>query len=199
MKEVIEAIRSFVLNFFTCRECADNFRTETQDYIHHLSKPYDAVLYMWTVHNSVNKRLERDESTDPYHPKTIFPTKSECPECYSNTTKTEPVWVEKEVIAFLTSFYSRSKLEGIKELDTLTNKIEKKFDTIVSPINFQKKRDLGIELDDSNSDIIQKEIKIDFRSKIFIVFTIAYIVVMLRLFYVYFSFARISKLKKHII
>ena len=29
MKEVVEGIRSFVLNFFTCRECAENFERET--------------------------------------------------------------------------------------------------------------------------------------------------------------------------
>jgi uncharacterized C2H2 Zn-finger protein len=47
VREVVEAIRGFVLNFFTCRECAENFEKETEDYLRHLKKPHDAVQYIW--------------------------------------------------------------------------------------------------------------------------------------------------------
>ena len=190
-----------MLNFFTCGECADNFRTETEDYIKHLSKPYDAIQYMWTVHNSVNKRLEKDESTDPYHPKIMFPSKSQCPKCYSNTTdEHEPVWVETEVTAFLITFYSRSRIEGIKELDKLNNKIDKKYVSVSSAKNSQKKRDIPILFDnfDSRVDSKQKITQADLSSKVFSVLTIASVFFIL--LYVYFSFVKKkSKLKKHII
>jgi hypothetical protein len=47
VKEVFEAIRMYVLNFFGCKECAENFASETEDYERYFKKPYDAVNYLW--------------------------------------------------------------------------------------------------------------------------------------------------------
>ena len=47
VREIIEGVRLFVFNFFSCRECAENFKKETEDYLRYLSKPYDAIQYLW--------------------------------------------------------------------------------------------------------------------------------------------------------
>ena len=47
VKEVIEAIRLFVENFFTCKECVENFLKETTERSKFLNKPNDAVEYLW--------------------------------------------------------------------------------------------------------------------------------------------------------
>ncbi len=46
--EVILAIRKFVTNFFGCKECAENFAKETNDFANRLIKPQDPVIYLWT-------------------------------------------------------------------------------------------------------------------------------------------------------
>lgn len=125
IEEVINAIRLFVLNFFTCKECSQNFELETANFKSHLTntEPHSAVIYFWKVHNSVNKRLEKDITTDPAHPKIQFPSRAQCPKCYkpnvdSNTVKDyESQFVLKEVAAYLLSFYSKFQIEGVMELE----------------------------------------------------------------------------------
>jgi thiol oxidase len=107
--EVIDGIRLFVENFFGCKECSKNFVKETKDRAKHLHKENDAILYLWTVHNKVNTRLNKEAPTfqDPQHPKIIFPSRTQCPKCYLNTIKKEPiVWDTTEIVAFLFKFYS---------------------------------------------------------------------------------------------
>ena len=125
IEEVINAIRLFVLNFFTCKECSQNFELETKEFKSHLSQndPNSAVIYFWKVHNTVNKRLEKDLTTDPAHPKIQFPSKSQCPQCYKsnvdpNTAKVyESQFDLKEVASYLISFYSKFQIEGVMELE----------------------------------------------------------------------------------
>lgn len=47
MTEVIEGIRHFVLNFFGCRECSQNFAKEIDGYKSQLVNPEDPILYLW--------------------------------------------------------------------------------------------------------------------------------------------------------
>ena len=127
VSEVVEGIRLFVLNFFTCRECASNFELEIDGYQNHLVKPHDAVIYMWRVHNSVNRRLYADPKSqhDPHHPKVQFPTRIQCPKCYmrslpgiqANKDKQTNLvdedgtrWNMRYVLGFLRSFYSRANI-----------------------------------------------------------------------------------------
>ncbi len=122
--EVINAIRLFVFNFFTCKECVQNFEMETADWESHLSYPYDAVKYLWEVHNSVNDRLKKEGNNDPMYPKDFFPTKVLCPKCYkdSNSLKAgESPFESKEVLAFLQLYYSKFRIEGA--VDTNLKKV----------------------------------------------------------------------------
>ena len=43
----------------------------------------EAVLWLWTVHNRVNKRLQSDITTDPEHPKIQFPAAGMCQACWT--------------------------------------------------------------------------------------------------------------------
>lgn len=207
----------FVINFFTCNECANNFRTETENYIRYLSKPYDAVQYLWTIHNSVNKRLKTDISTDPLHPKQLFPSKSQCPKCYlpninvENLADHESPWITNEVLLFLTSFYSKYQIEGIRELDekelvnkTLSHKLSIKSYDYEADDNIGKdllitkrqgKRLNSIHLEQQQLQQLPEN-EFDLKFNIFIAFSFLSILV---LFYSYFNFKRKFKLKKHII
>ncbi|RMZ95441.1 Sulfhydryl oxidase, partial [Brachionus plicatilis] len=106
LREVIDSVRFFVKHFFRCSECSKNFKKETYDYLDHLKKPQDAVLYLWKVHNSVNKRLANDITEDPVYPKDQFPSKTLCPDCYDNNNQ----WIEQRVFDFLVSFYSSKNM-----------------------------------------------------------------------------------------
>ncbi len=120
VQEVVNAIRLFVFNFFTCKECVENFKMETENWKSHLAYSYDAVKYLWKVHNSVNERLKKEENNDPAHPKELFPSKAQCPKCYrdSNDLKAgEPPFVSSEVLAYLQLYYSKFHIEGAAEMN----------------------------------------------------------------------------------
>ena len=42
---MVEAVIGFVGNFFSCKECSENFVRETKNRL--IMKPYDAVKYLW--------------------------------------------------------------------------------------------------------------------------------------------------------
>jgi thiol oxidase len=137
VKECIYAIRLFVLNFFSCKECSDNFNKETQDWQNNLNKKNDAVLYLWKVHNSVNKRLSKEEGNDPMFPKKLFPSKQQCQKCYldnennQNTNSSNPfdesLFDLNEVFNFLINYYSKEAIEISSSLALLDNQPVIKF------------------------------------------------------------------------
>ena len=59
-----------------------NLGMETETWKSHLTYTYDAVKYLWTVHNSVNERLKKEDNNDPSYPKSVFPSRDQCPKCY---------------------------------------------------------------------------------------------------------------------
>lgn len=114
VKEVIKGIRLFVINFFTCSECSQNFKMETKDWSSHLSQPFDAVKYIWEIHNRVNERLKTEKgNNDPKYPKEIYPNKSQCSKCYNADLS----FNENEVVNYLVSFYSKFQIEGAIQLE----------------------------------------------------------------------------------
>lgn len=118
IQEVVNGIRVFVLNFFTCKDCSQHFKLETENWQNHLNEPYDAVKYIWYIHNKVNERLKNEDNNDPVYPKIQFPNKTQCSKCFKeNTNANESPFIESEVIQYLTSFYSKFQIEGVMELD----------------------------------------------------------------------------------
>lgn len=119
VKEVVNAMRLFVLNFFTCKDCSQNFYKETEGWESELVDPYSAVKYIWKVHNKVNMRLKKEDTdlklSDPAFPKALFPSKAQCADCYAPNE--EEKLIEEEVLKFLVSFYSKFQIEGVLELE----------------------------------------------------------------------------------
>jgi hypothetical protein len=72
--------------------------------------PEDTALWLWKAHNRANKRLSGDASEDPSFPKQQFPPSSICPQC--RTTNGE--FDEKEVLKFLTLYYSDIKTDQVR-------------------------------------------------------------------------------------
>ena len=105
---------------------------------------------------------------------------------------------------FFDCWYNYGLLKGVivsyQNNRISSNKIDKKYVSVSSAKNSQKKRDIPILFDnfDSRVDSEQKITQADLNSKVFSVLTIASVFFIL--LYVYFSFVKKkSKLKKHII
>ena len=76
-----------------------------------VTKSDEAAIWLWRAHNIVNKRLAGDMTEDPKHPKVQFPTRTQCPACFSGKKYFEPI-----IISFLHSFYGKAAMK----LDSLT-------------------------------------------------------------------------------
>ncbi|CAD5113897.1 DgyrCDS3056 [Dimorphilus gyrociliatus] len=104
--QIVRNIRDYVVNFFSCTKCAQNFEKETADLDKSIGKTdKDAVLYLWRIHNHVNERLskEKDSLVDPRHPKLQFPGKTLCKECRIDDNA--DTFKEDVVFNFLQDFY----------------------------------------------------------------------------------------------
>ena len=108
-------MRSFIINFFGCTECAENFKKETKTFTEDPASVVrsndDAILYLWRIHNSVNKRLHGDVTEDPQHPKIQFPSAQMCRTC-----RTGGDWNTTNVLAFLKDVYSYAKIAKDSEI-----------------------------------------------------------------------------------
>jgi len=108
-REVLNAMKNYVDNFFSCRECASHFMSMIKNgsSIEHEVKSYkDAVLFLWSKHNEVNLRLQGDETDDPFYPKALYPTKNFCSKCYVNSENPDP----RKTFNFLHNLYSKESL-----------------------------------------------------------------------------------------
>lgn len=78
--EILQAMHGYIKNYFGCTECAEHFQQMAiRNHIWSVAAKDDAVLWLWTAHNEVNKRLSGDETEDPEFPKLQFPTN--CDDC----------------------------------------------------------------------------------------------------------------------
>ncbi|XP_014681448.1 PREDICTED: sulfhydryl oxidase 1-like [Priapulus caudatus] len=104
--EVLHAMRSFVRHFFGCQVCRQNFLNhesvtmETDVHDHE-----GAMLWMWRVHNSVNRRLSGAFSEDPLSPKVQFPVESACPLCHGKVG-----WRPGDVLYYLRQMYGAGNI-----------------------------------------------------------------------------------------
>jgi thiol oxidase len=94
---VLRVMKDYIINFFGCTDCAQNFMKETKGMDAELTHPNSSVLYLWRTHNKVNKRLAGDATEDAAHPKVQFPPKSWCSKCYFDNGTFD----EAEVFKFL--------------------------------------------------------------------------------------------------
>ncbi|KAL7730390.1 hypothetical protein ACLKA6_016622 [Drosophila palustris] len=102
---VLHTIHGFVSHFFGCRECVDHFLDMAERRkLFDVSTYDEEILWLWSAHNEVNKRLAGDTTEDPKFPKKQYPTPNLCGKCHN------PNWNLNEVVSFLKEIYDSKNL-----------------------------------------------------------------------------------------
>ncbi|XP_021695723.1 sulfhydryl oxidase 1 [Aedes aegypti] len=135
--EILQAMHGYIKYFFGCSDCSNHFQQmAARNKIWNVTSKDDAVLWLWSSHNEVNKRLSGDTTEDSDHPKIQFPSDAMCPECrkpiltnhhnhQQYTLKDGHEWNVLEVLHFLKrmySFDSRNPL-GLQEASLVPQKL----------------------------------------------------------------------------
>ncbi|CAF1093850.1 unnamed protein product [Adineta steineri] len=132
--EIPKAIKGYIQYFFTCQQCRDNFMKETSN-INQLNTKtkYEAVMYLWTIHNNVNKRLRGDVTEDPKYPKVQFPSKYLCPQCQIINANAYDV---ENTINFLVRYYSEKNIDSTLVLNESQDNenVQNRQDYIISKV-----------------------------------------------------------------
>uniref|UniRef100_A0A914LSU2 Sulfhydryl oxidase n=1 Tax=Meloidogyne incognita TaxID=6306 RepID=A0A914LSU2_MELIC len=111
VKEVLEPIHQFIVQFLSCEVCSKNFdKMAKEDGLLNVHKPEDVVLWLWRGHNKVNKRLKGEPSEDPMFPKQQFPPESICGDCRNS----DGSFNEEKVLKFLLNYYNDVKIDKYK-------------------------------------------------------------------------------------
>lgn len=80
--EILQAMHGYIKYFFGCSDCSNHFQQmAARNKIWNVTSKDDAILWLWSSHNEVNKRLSGDATEDSDHPKIQFPSAETCPEC----------------------------------------------------------------------------------------------------------------------
>lgn len=80
--EILQAMHGFIKYFFGCSDCSNHFQQmASRNKIWNVSSKDEAVLWLWSSHNEVNRRLSGDATEDPDHPKVQYPVVEVCAEC----------------------------------------------------------------------------------------------------------------------
>ncbi|XP_053685142.1 sulfhydryl oxidase 1 [Sabethes cyaneus] len=115
--EILQAMHGYIKYFFGCSDCSNHFQQmAARNKIWNVTSKDDAVLWLWSSHNEVNRRLSGDITEDPDHPKIQFPMVEACPECRKHkltnhhnhqqyTLGDEQEWNLIEVLRFLKRVY----------------------------------------------------------------------------------------------
>ena len=69
---------------------------------------HEAIIYLWKIHNHVNKRLHGEVTEDPKHPKVQFPSKYLCATCQSVNNNEHDV---SKTVNFLLDYYSKPNID----------------------------------------------------------------------------------------
>ncbi|CAF3443271.1 unnamed protein product [Rotaria sp. Silwood1] len=111
--EIPLAIKNYIKHFFGCRQCSINFMKETINITQLNSQnKREAIIYLWKIHNSVNKRLRGKVTEDPKYPKVQFPSKKLCTTCQSmNKDNTSNEYIMSKTIDFLVEYYSKENMD----------------------------------------------------------------------------------------
>merc|ERR1740117_905913 len=85
----VEDIRMFIKFFFACEDCTTNFLELTKDMYTEVTSQKTAVMFLWKVHNEINKIVNYEEAEvgdgDPHFIKTNWPPRAVCSECYASS------------------------------------------------------------------------------------------------------------------
>lgn len=115
--EVLPVMRTYTQLFFSCRDCAEHFANETANMESQLKHPNSSVLYLWRIHNLVNKRLETATYLDPcFQPKIQFPPSTLCENCWKDGQLDD-----SHVLPFLVNFYGQDSFSSTSSMDSKSN------------------------------------------------------------------------------
>ncbi|KAK9819339.1 hypothetical protein WJX74_007870 [Apatococcus lobatus] len=114
------AIKGFVGRFFQCSDCAQHFmEMASEPAAAHVKSRKQAILWMWSAHNRVNRRLEdedaKGQASDPAFPKVQWPPADLCPSCHKLAAAKKAAsddWNEDATSSFLDSFYNPLQLSS---------------------------------------------------------------------------------------
>ncbi|CAF0743247.1 unnamed protein product [Rotaria sordida] len=138
--EVPLAIKNYIKHFFGCRQCSTNFMKETANMTQLNSQnKREAIIYLWKIHNRVNKRLRNQITEDPKHPKLQFPSKKLCPTCQSmNKKNIYNEYIISKTINFLVEYYSKENIDVSLILDKPYNNetLLIRQERLISPIEY---------------------------------------------------------------
>ncbi|ELU03567.1 hypothetical protein CAPTEDRAFT_218956 [Capitella teleta] len=122
-KEVLTCMRSYIQEFFGCRECAKNFGKGAVYIEERVNTADDAILFLWRSHNKANFHLHGDETEDPAYPKIQFPSRESCPQCHLEKDGDEIKWDEGTVLTFLKTMFSHRMLRSAEKGVGLSGRI----------------------------------------------------------------------------
>jgi len=127
-----EALSDVIINHFSCLDCRENFKKEIQQFpLEDITDTDSGIIWLWSLHNSVNKRLAGDETEDPEFPKIQFPSAKDCPKCQPRGSTFDST----EVVKFLKTRFSFDNLvlfDG-EEFSISSKRIEEEDDEIMPP------------------------------------------------------------------
>ena len=116
----LQIVRDYIVNFFTCEHCREHFAQMSMNLEESVTDDVSAILWLWSAHNSVNKRLANDITADPAHPKVQFPDQQLCKTCSVSSRNSTPNWNYTAVVVYLFDFYGM-QIININDAKTRTN------------------------------------------------------------------------------
>ncbi|KAK9499836.1 hypothetical protein O3M35_002797 [Rhynocoris fuscipes] len=116
-KQPLRAMRGYITHFFGCTDCSQHFQAMAETIEGNVTDTNSSILWLWKAHNNVNKRLHKDPTEDPKHPKVQFPPVDVCAECHEGAES----WREDKVLEFLKNMYTNISYLSLSDLPTTTD------------------------------------------------------------------------------
>ncbi|XP_017008689.2 sulfhydryl oxidase 2 [Drosophila takahashii] len=104
---VVQVFNAYVKFFMDCKDCVDKLKEfKKLRPLRNVRSHDQEVLWLWKLHNFINKQLAGDSTEDPQFPKIQFPSEKDCPNCRDNQSE----WRTEEVLKYLKNIYSLKNL-----------------------------------------------------------------------------------------
>lgn len=109
--ESLHAIHGFVKHFFGCTHCTEHFQQMAErNRMWDVNSKESAILWLWSAHNEVNRRLAGDATEDAEFPKGQYPVEQICKQCHMKATDGITKWDQNEVLYYLRHTYALNNL-----------------------------------------------------------------------------------------
>lgn len=109
--DALHAIHGYVKYFFGCTHCSEHFQQMAKrNRLWDVDSFEGAILWLWSAHNEVNRRLAGDATEDAEFPKNQYPVEQICKRCYVKVTDGLTKWDHNEVLYFMRHTYALGNL-----------------------------------------------------------------------------------------